>query len=54
MKDVENSYELAVAYREKVFAAMNVLRTTADELELIVGKKYWSLPTYPDILYSVL
>ena len=39
--------------RNTVFAAMEQLRAVADELELIVAKKYWPFPTYGDILYSV-
>jgi len=41
-------------YREKVFAAMVELRLTVDELETLVGKKYWPLPSYGQILYSVI
>ncbi|MBQ9514326.1 MAG: glutamine synthetase III [Clostridia bacterium] len=32
---------------------MKELRRYADEMELLVGKKYYSIPTYEDILYSV-
>ncbi|MFI3200704.1 MAG: glutamine synthetase III [Eubacteriales bacterium] len=53
VKEIEDSLKLTVAYREQVFAAMNELRCVADELELMVGKKYWSLPSYSDLLYSV-
>ncbi len=53
VKETEDSQELATAYREQVFAAMNELRCVVDELELMVGKKYWSLPSYSDLLYSV-
>lgn len=40
-------------YRNEVFNAMNLLRMSVDELELIVAKKYWTLPTYAELLYSV-
>ncbi|MFI3177616.1 MAG: glutamine synthetase III [Eubacteriales bacterium] len=53
VKDIEDSTTLAIAYREDVFAAMNELRCVVDELELMVGKKYWALPSYSDLLYSV-
>ncbi len=46
-------FEEAREYREKVFTAMAELRACVDELELIVSKKHWMLPTYDDILYSV-
>jgi glutamine synthetase len=40
-------------YRETVFANMQSLRAVVDELETLVAKKYWSLPTYSQLLYSV-
>ena len=43
----------ATNYREKVFSAMEELRAGVDEMELLVGKKHWSLPSYGDLLYSV-
>ena len=45
--------EQAHFYRDNVFTAMNELRLTADELETLVGKSYWPIPSYGDILYSV-
>jgi glutamine synthetase len=44
----------ATYYRDKVFAAMSELRLTADELETLVAKKYWPLPSYAELLYSVV
>jgi glutamine synthetase len=41
-------------YRDKVFSAMSELRLIVDELETLVAKKYWTLPTYTEILYSVV
>lgn len=40
-------------YGTKVLAAMNALRETADQLEIIVGKKYWPYPIYEDLLFYV-
>jgi len=54
VRDISDSLALAQASRGKVFAAMNDLRETVDELELIVSRKHWTLPTYTDILYSVI
>ncbi|MDR0839655.1 MAG: glutamine synthetase III [Oscillospiraceae bacterium] len=54
VRGIEDSAELAAAYRERVFSAMNELRAVVDELELTVASKYWSLPTYGEILYSVI
>ena len=50
---IEDTTKLAEAYRERVFMAMNELRAVVDELELVVGAKYWPMPTYGDVLYSV-
>jgi glutamine synthetase len=51
---IEDSEQAAAAYRERVFSGMGELRAAVDELELIVAKKYWTLPTYAEILYSVI
>ena len=40
-------------YRYTVFRNMSELRLVIDELETLAGKKYWPLPTYAEILYSV-
>jgi glutamine synthetase len=44
---------LAKFYREQVFRAMSELRLIVDELETLVAKKYWPLPAYAEMLYSV-
>ncbi|MDR0303479.1 MAG: glutamine synthetase III [Chitinispirillales bacterium] len=41
-------------YRDKVFTAMSELRLIADEIETITARKYWPLPTYGEILFSVI
>ena len=41
-------------YRDKVFTAMSELRLIVDELETLVARKYWPLPTYAELLYSVV
>ncbi len=51
--DVKGELELATYYRNIVFKNMSELRVVADELEMLVAKKHWSLPTYAEILYSV-
>ena len=52
-KDIEDLYENAKAYREKVFASMQNLRAVADELETIVSSKYWPFPTYTELLFNI-
>ena len=41
-------------YRDQVYAAMSELRLIVDELETLVAKKHWMLPTYAELLYSVV
>jgi glutamine synthetase len=53
-KDDIDIVDLAAFYRDKVFHAMSELRLTADELETLVAKKYWPLPSYAELLYSVV
>ena len=53
VRRIEDSTELVRAYRERVFASMNELRTVVDELELVVGTKYWPMPGYGELLYSI-
>ncbi len=53
VKELTDIAEEAKFYREVIFANMAALRGVADELELLVGEKYWAFPTYGQILYSV-
>ncbi|MCI6039454.1 MAG: glutamine synthetase type III, partial [Clostridiales bacterium] len=39
--------------RDQVITAMNDVRAAGDALEGIVGKNYWPMPTYQDLLMSV-
>ncbi|MCL2029210.1 MAG: glutamine synthetase III [Deltaproteobacteria bacterium] len=53
-KDKQEIFALANFYRDKVFTAMAELRLTVDELETLVAKKHWPLPSYARMLYSVV
>ena len=53
VKAISDPQTQATAYHDKVLSAMTQLRACIDELELIVSKKQWSLPTYAEMLYSV-
>jgi len=53
VREIKDNLELAKAYREKVYTAMNELRMIVDELELIVSSKHWKIPSYAEILNSV-
>lgn len=46
-----NVKKKATRYRDKVLKAMDNLRATADELEVITDKKEWPFPSYGDILF---
>jgi glutamine synthetase len=44
----------SVFVRDKILAAMSELRTIVDELETLIAKKHWTLPSYGELLYSVV
>ena len=50
----QDVFALACFVRDQMFAAMSELRLIVDELETLVAKKHWTLPSYAEILYSVL
>lgn len=52
-KNQETTLTTAKYYRETVFVNMQLLRSVVDELETLVGKKYWPFPTYGELLFSV-
>ena len=52
-KNKTDAAEAAMFYRESVFTAMQELRAVADEMESLVGEKYWPYPTYGALLFSV-
>ena len=49
----EEGKERAFYYREKVMPAMEALRRPVDELEMIVDKDMWPMPSYGDLLFDV-
>ena len=50
---MEEGKEQAEFFRDTVFTAMAELRAPIDELEMIVDKEYWPVPSYGDILFDV-
>ena len=44
----------AAGYGKSVVIAMNELRETVDDLEVLVAKKYWVLPSYAELLFGVI
>ena len=49
----DNRYEQACYYRDHVFTAMQILRKTGDELEMVVAEDLWPFPTYSDLLFGI-
>ena len=52
-KELGTGTKAGCYYRDTVVPAMATLRKTCDEMELNTAEKYWPLPSYGDILYSV-
>lgn len=44
---------LAEYYRDAIIPSMDRLRSVADEIEQLVGEKYWPYPTYGQMLFAV-
>ena len=44
---------MARAFRETVVPVMQKLRSAVDQLELLVNKAYWPVPTYGDLMFEV-
>ena len=50
---ITGTYELAEYYCKQVVPAMSELRAAADHCEIIIGKDYWPLPSYSEMLFYV-
>ena len=50
---MEDVMEMANAYHSKIVPAMAALRKPVDELELLMDKSLWPVPTYGDLLFEV-
>ena len=48
---IEDPQEQANAYAEKVIPAMEALRKEIDDLECVVERDFWPVPTYNDMLF---
>ncbi len=53
LKAQHDSLPVARYYRDRVFPAMQSLRSVVDAMELRCGAKYWPYPSYGEILFSV-
>ncbi|SER42231.1 glutamine synthetase III [Lachnobacterium bovis] len=45
--------EKAEFYRDNVKVTMDALRKPVDDLEMLVGKEYWPMPSYGDLIFEV-
>ena len=50
---IQDGCQMANAFHDKVVPAMAALRAPVDELELLVDKDYWPVPTYGDLMFEV-
>lgn len=48
-----DNQKLAEYYKDTIIPAMQKLRLVADEIETLVGEKYWPYPTYGKMLFAV-
>lgn len=48
-----DTYKQALFFKDSVFTAINTLRADADNLETVVDKDLWPLPTYADLLFNL-
>ncbi len=53
VKSINDALASARFYKDSVFLAMNELRMVVDELETLIARSHWSLPSYSEMLYSV-
>ncbi len=51
-KGISDGKKQADFYHQSVFASMQELRETADELESMTGEAYWPYPTYSKLLFQ--
>ena len=49
----EESMEMSLYYRDKLFPILGEMREIVDSLELLVDGNLWSIPTYYDLLFNL-
>jgi glutamine synthetase len=50
---ITSEKEKAFAYKESITEDMQALRTPVDQLERMVDKSYWPIPSYGDLMFEV-
>ena len=51
--EVTDPKKQAFYYKDKIISSMQELRAPADELEMIVDKDIWPIPTYGELMFEV-
>ena len=51
--DPEDALKVATYYKDTILEAMNELRESVDEAEVITDRQYWPYPGYGELLFSV-
>lgn len=51
--NAEDAQASAIAYKDEVMTAMAALRKPADELEVVMPKEAWPMPTYGDLIFEL-
>ncbi len=52
-KSKSTAQEMANYFKDKVFPVMEELRAIGDEMEENTSSKYWPMPTYSELLFSI-
>jgi glutamine synthetase len=52
-KSIAEPAKQAAAFRDKVFPALQKLRADVDEIEGVVPRDLWPVPTYSDMLFKL-
>ena len=50
---IRNMEAKAHAYHDEIVPVMDRLRAAADQLEMLVDKEYWPMPSYGDLIFEV-
>ncbi len=50
---ISNVQQQAEAFHDSVLAEMEIMRSVADRIELIMPRSAWPIPTYSEIIYNV-
>ena len=49
----QDAAAVALCFRERVVPVMERLRGAVDALEMLVGRDYWPVPTYGDLMFEI-